>query len=183
MADQTTSNPQVLAYIESAPGRCWSFDDSSHALEQARNAVVPSRLEEDWRKTDPDAFPWNRLEEVESEKTRTDYSISAIGGGEATGLVPLEADIADRCRAMQMIAGDDYDAKFLYYHKALSRNAACFRIMKGFKGDPIELVQKASGSVLRQSSSSLEGIAALRACSSACALSSTLQQRPGADSI
>jgi len=44
-----------------------------------------------------------------------------------------------------MIAGDDYDAKFLYYHKALSHNAACYRVMKGFHGDPVELVQKASG--------------------------------------
>ena len=145
MADKTTANPSVLAYIESATGRCFSAKETEHALEQARNAAVPSKLEEDWRKTDPDAFPWDRLEGVDLVKTRTEYSISALGGGQATGLVPLEAEGEERCRAMQMIAGDDYDAKFLYYHKALSRNAACFRIMKGFKGDPIELVQKASG--------------------------------------
>jgi Fe-S cluster assembly protein SufD len=145
LADKTTANPQVLSYIESAEGSCWNTEESEHALEQARNAVVPSRLEEDWRKTDPDAFPWDRIEEVDLAKTRTEYSVSAIGGGEATGLVPLEADSADRCRAMQMIAGDDYDAKFLYYHKALNRNAACFRVMKGFRGDPIELVHKATG--------------------------------------
>lgn len=145
MADKTTANPQVQAYLKSAPGRCFTMEESEHALEQARNAVVPSKLEEDWRKTDPDAFPWDRLEEVDPTLTRTDVKISAIGGGQATGLVPLEAEGEDRCRAMQLIAGDDYDAKFLYYHKALSRSAVCFRVMKGFHGDPIELVQNASG--------------------------------------
>jgi Fe-S cluster assembly protein SufD len=145
LADKTTAKEQVLAYIEAAPGRLFTMQESEHALEQARNAAAPSRLEEDWRKTDPDVFPWNRLEEVDPAQTRTDVAVSAIGGGQATGLEPLEANGEERCRAMQMIAGDDYDAKFLYYHKALSRNAVCFRVMKGFKGDPVQLVQKATG--------------------------------------
>ena len=145
MADKTTAQEQVLAYIESAPGRSFSIEESMHALEQARAAAMPSKSEEDWRKTDPEAFPWDKLEDVDPARTRTDVAVAAIGGGQATGLIPLEADGGERCRAMQLIAGDDYDSKFLYYHKALSRNVVCFRVMKGFKGDPVELVQKATG--------------------------------------
>jgi Fe-S cluster assembly protein SufD len=138
-------NPQSLDFIRKAEGRCWDLAETEHALEQARSAPVPSRMEEDWRKTDPEAFPWSRLEEVGAARTKTAVTIKSLGEKQSTGLVPLEADQLSRCRDLQLISGDDYDAKFLYYHKAFSRNAVCFRALKNSHGDPVEIVQSASG--------------------------------------
>ncbi|MCX6601092.1 MAG: SufD family Fe-S cluster assembly protein [bacterium] len=144
MADPTTVHPQVLSFVRGGES-CFSPDDREHALDLARRAPVPSRFEEDWRRNDPDAFPWNRLEEVDAGFTRRDVRVQVLGHG-ASGLVPLEVEGTDRCRAMQLIAGDDYDAKFLYYHKALSRDPVCFRVMPKFRGGaPVELVQAGSG--------------------------------------
>jgi Fe-S cluster assembly protein SufD len=144
LADSTTVHPQVLSFVRGGES-CFSPDDREHALDLARRAPVPSRFEEDWRRNDPDAFPWNRLEEVDGERTRRDVRVQVLGHG-PSGLVPLEAEGTDRCRGMQLIAGDDYDAKFLYYHKALSRDPVCFRVMPKFRGgEPVELVQTASG--------------------------------------
>ena len=144
MANQTTVNPQVLSFVRGGES-CFPPDDREHALDLARRAPVPSRFEEDWRRNDPDAFPWNHIEEVDGERTRRDVHLQVLGHG-PSGLVPLEAQGTDRCRAMQLIAGDDYDAKFLYYHKALSRDPVCFCVMPKFRGgEAVELVQTASG--------------------------------------
>jgi Fe-S cluster assembly protein SufD len=144
LADPTTVNPQVSSFVRAGES-CFSPDEREHALELARRAPVPSRLEEDWRRNDPDGFPWNLLEEVDGELTRREVRVQVLGHG-PSGLVPLEAEGPDRCRDMQLIAGDDYDAKFLYYHKALARDAVCFRVLPKFRGgEPVELVQAASG--------------------------------------
>jgi Fe-S cluster assembly protein SufD len=145
LADHSTLNPLVIPFIEKAEGRLWSAEESAHSLEQARNAAVPSRLEEDWRKTDADAFPWDKLEDVDPARTKREVSVRSLGENDASGLIPLEADGGDAARQLHLIAGDDYDAKFLYYHKALSSSPVCFRMIKGFHGDPIEIVQRASG--------------------------------------
>jgi Fe-S cluster assembly protein SufD len=107
---------------------------------------VPSPLEEDWRKTDPDAFPFVRLEETDPERSRIEISLRDLSEGALPGLVPLTSvrDVP-MCRGLQAVPGDDYDAKFLYYHKAFSRTPACFRVPRGFRGDAVELVQRAVG--------------------------------------
>ncbi|RPH93051.1 hypothetical protein EHM69_11365 [candidate division KSB1 bacterium] len=143
MVDRTTAESSVAAYMRSVQ-KCWSSEESEHALELARSMPIPSRFEEDWRRTDPEEFPWNRLEEVDPQHTKLDVSLRASGAS-STGLVPLEVDGCARCRALHLIAGDDYDAKFLYYHKALNREPVCFRVMRDFRGDPVEIVQRASG--------------------------------------
>ncbi|MDD5088334.1 MAG: SufD family Fe-S cluster assembly protein [bacterium] len=145
MADTTTARGNLDLYLRETAGRCWSAGDLARALEQARQAAIPSRLEEDWRRTDPDEFPWDKLEQVDALNTVHDITLRALGSGEAAGIVPLEPRCEEHCRAMQVIAGDDYDAKFLYYHKALARDPVCFRVPKGFHGEPVELVQTAQG--------------------------------------
>jgi Fe-S cluster assembly protein SufD len=144
LADLTTLTAQVHSYITSAEGRLWDRDESERALEQARNAPMPSKLEEDWRKTDPEAFPWDRLEEVDAQRSKTDVTIQSLGG-ENSALEPLESARLEHCRDLQLISGDDYDAKFLYYHKALSRSPVCFRVLKNSGGGPVEITQRASG--------------------------------------
>jgi Fe-S cluster assembly protein SufD len=146
LADAPARTAPVLTYIRNSEGHCFGIEECEHALELARNTAVPSRLEEDWRRTDPDAFPWDRLEEVDPVRTKREILLRAMGGSAATGFEPLEMrDNGDRCRAMQIIAGDDYDAKFLYFHKALSQAPVCFRAVNSFRGEPVELLQKASG--------------------------------------
>jgi len=148
LADATTTRGNLDLYLRETAGHCWSASDLTRALEQARQAAIPSRLEEDWRRTDPDAFPWDKLEAVDALNTARDISLKALGSGETAGIVPLEPRCEEHCRAMQLIAGDDYDAKFLYYHKALARDPVCFRVPRGFKGEPVELVQIARGAGL-----------------------------------
>ncbi|MBU0508400.1 Fe-S cluster assembly protein SufD [bacterium] len=138
-------NENTALFLRETAGRCWSESDLARALEQARNAPIPSRLEEDWRRTDPEEFPWDKLEAVDVFNTTREISLKALGSGEVAGIVPLETRCDEHCRALQIIAGDDYDAKFLYYHKALGRDPVCFRVPKGFAGDPVELVQTARG--------------------------------------
>lgn len=145
MADATTSRENVEQFHRETAGRCWTAQDLSRALEQARAAAIPSRLEEDWRRTDPDAFPWDKLEAVDALNTVREITLRTLGSGEVAGIVPLEPRCEDYCRAMQVISGDDYDAKFLYYHKALARDPVCFRVPRGFNGEPVELVQTARG--------------------------------------
>jgi Fe-S cluster assembly protein SufD len=138
-------NPQALDFIRKAEGSSWTATEREHALEQALHAPVPSRLEEDWRKTDPEEFPWARLTEVDAATTRTDVAIRSLGASQSTGLVPLEADGSGTGRDLQLISGDDYDAKFLYFHKAFSRTSVAFRALKGSHGDPVEVIQLAAG--------------------------------------
>ena len=145
---ETRCHPQVASYIKAmSRTSLWTEQERTHALELAQNAPVPSRLEEDWRKTDPDAFPWNALENVHPEQTRTEVLLKSSKGGMTKGTAPLDLTGADaeRCRKMLLIAGDDYDAKFLYYHKALAQTPVCVRISQGHQDDAIEIVQRALG--------------------------------------
>ena len=144
MAEKLESS-RLHDFLNRAERRCFSAQDMEHALEKARAAAIPSTLEEDWRRTDPAEFPWDKLETVDANLTKRDVSVRALGGGEATGFVPLDVQCTDACRNMQLISGDDYDAKFLYYHKALNCDSQCFRAMKNYRGDPVEMVQRATG--------------------------------------
>ena len=145
---ETHYHPQVSSYLKAVSGNsCWNEDDRAHALELAQKAPLPSRLEEDWRKTDPEAFPWNQVEEVDPAQTRTDVVLRGLNGGSIAGISPLSRDgkDAERCRKLMLIAGDDYDAKFLYYHKALAQNPVGARIPPGYQEAPLEIIQRARG--------------------------------------
>jgi Fe-S cluster assembly protein SufD len=139
-------NALVPNYIEAISRQekepCATLEERIHALELARKASVPSVLEEDWRKTDPNGFPWDQIESVDSDQTSRQIQLKSFEGIQT--LEPQGKD-AGLVHDMLMISGDDYDAKFLYYHKALSRDAACLRVPKNFSGSPAELIQNASG--------------------------------------
>jgi Fe-S cluster assembly protein SufD len=145
---ETHYHPHVSTYLKTVSQTSyWTEEECAHALELAQKAPVPSRLEEDWRKTDPDAFPWNLIEEVNPSQTRTEAVLRGPNGDAPVEILPLsrgEAD-AERCRKMLLIAGDDYDAKFLYYHKALAQNPVGARIPQGYRDAPLEIVQRAHG--------------------------------------
>lgn len=144
MADTITIHPHLTDYLQNGE-RCFSTEEAEHALEQARRTAPPSRYEEDWRRNDPDAFPWDQTEHVDPKRTTHDVRLQVLGSS-SSGLIPLAADQPERAKSLQLISGDDYDAKFLYYHKALNRDPVCYRVMRGFRGeDPIEIVQRASG--------------------------------------
>jgi len=107
---ETHYHPQVSAYLKLVSGsKSWSEADRTHALDLAQKAAVPSRLEEDWRKTDPDAFPWSRIEEVDPERSQTIVTMRGLDGGETKGITALvsEGEEGERIRKMLMIAGDD----------------------------------------------------------------------------
>ena len=145
---ETQFRPQVSTYIKAmSTESMWTEQERAHALELAQKAPVPSRLEEDWRKTDPEAFPWGQVEDVDPVKTRTAVTLRGLTGGTINAITPLARDgrDAELCRKMLMIAGDDYDAKFLYYHKALAENSVCLRIPQGYQGDSLEIVQRSQG--------------------------------------
>jgi len=144
LADQLAPS-RLQAFVNMAERRCWTAEDMERALDMARAAPVPSKQHEDWRRTDPDEFPWNRLEAIDPVATQRDVQVRALGGGEATGFVPLDAHCGDACRDVQLVSHDDVDAKFLYYHQALGRDPVCFRTMKNYHGDPVEMVQTAFG--------------------------------------
>ena len=155
---ETQYRPQVSAYIKAvSASSLWSEQERTHALELAQKAPVPSKLEEDWRKTDPDAFPWARIEDVDPAKTRTEVTLRGLTGGSVEGIVPLARTgaEAERCRKMMMIAGDDYDAKFLYFHKALAQNSVSLRVPQGYQGDSLEIVQRSHGPGLAAFSSQI----------------------------
>jgi Fe-S cluster assembly protein SufD len=144
LADQLAPS-RLHSFLNMAERRCWTAEDMERALDLARSTPVPSKLHEDWRRTDPGAFPWDQLEAIDPVATRRDVHVRALGGGEATGFVPLDAHCTDECRHLQLVPEEDADAKFLYYHQALGRDPVCFRTMKGYRGDPVEMVQTASG--------------------------------------
>lgn len=143
---ETQIHPQTTGFIDSVQHPWWSAQQRLQTLEQARLAPVPSRLEEDWRKTDPDAFPWQRIEQVEAGRTSGLVAVQTLSGGEAdNAALMLRAQDAEQCRNLQVISGDDYDAKFLYYHKALCRQPVGLRIQRNWQGEPLELIQKVEG--------------------------------------
>ncbi len=145
---ETQYRPQVSAYLKAVSAASyWTEEERAHALELAQNVHAPSRFEEDWRKTDPDIFPWTRIEDVDPVRTRTEVSVRGVNGGSIEGIVTLTRDSADaeRCRKMFLIAGDDYDAKFLYFHKALAQNPVSLRVPHGYQGDSLELTHRSQG--------------------------------------
>ena len=86
---ETHYHPQISSYLKVVSGKSfWSEDEREHALDLAQKAPVPSRLEEDWRKTDPDAFPWNRVGDVDPELTKSDISFHELNGN-SVGKVTL----------------------------------------------------------------------------------------------
>ena len=108
MADTTVANALVNEFIDSLTvDGLWSSEDTLHALEMARSAPVPSRVEEEWRKTDPETFPWAEVEAVDPQRTRRELIVRPLGKGENTGLSPL-ASAADReaaPRRQQVVVG------------------------------------------------------------------------------
>jgi Fe-S cluster assembly protein SufD len=143
---ETQIHPQTSGFIESIAHPWWTVLQRLQALDHARLAAVPSRLEEDWRKTDPDLFPWARVEQVAAGRTTGTLSLRMASGGPVRGIQLADEETAgEHCRTLQMISGDDYDAKFLYYHKALCRQPVGFRVPTGWKGDALELLQSVAG--------------------------------------
>lgn len=145
---ETHYHPQVSTYLKAVSGTsCWTEEERAHALDLAQKAPVPSRMEEDWRKTDPEAFLWNRVEDVDPSQTRMEFVLCALKGDSLTGITPLsrDGDDAERCRKLLLIAGDDYDAKFLYYHKAFAQNPVCARVSQGYQAAPLEIIQRSHG--------------------------------------
>jgi FeS assembly protein SufD len=112
------------------------------ALESARAAARPAPFIEDWRKTNPDLFPWDQLEEFDSKTSRREVQVTDADSKRSIGPKVL----VDVMRDLMAIAGDDYDAKLLYYHKALNQTPAYIVAAKNSKPSPMEIIQKTSGS-------------------------------------
>ena len=144
-------NDTLPTYIESisrkAKEPCEALQERINLLELARKTNIPSPLEEDWRKTDPSAFPWDILEQTNSEKTQRSFSLQTLDGSDNKDLQTISVSglNPNHVHDLLMIAGDDFDAKFLYYHKAMRNNVVSLKIPKGFKGSPLELIQQSAG--------------------------------------
>lgn len=139
MADTSALEARVAEFIQSKENSLWTAEERLTALNRARTAPLPTVSEDEWRKTDPSGFPWGELEAVEVGKTcgHVDFNQDC----DAFRRVPADDRMKDLC----LIAGDDYDAKFLYYHKALSTYPLCFRVTADTEICGSELVQRAAG--------------------------------------
>jgi FeS assembly protein SufD len=126
----------------SASENIWTKDEQMQALESARAAARPAPFIEDWRKTNPDLFPWDQLEEFDSKTSRREVQVTDADSKRSIGPKVL----VDVMRDLMAIAGDDYDAKLLYYHKALNQTPAYIVAAKNSKPSPMEIIQKTSGS-------------------------------------
>jgi FeS assembly protein SufD len=136
---ETTLNPRVGTFVDAVRHPIWTTELRAQALEQARAAAIPARYEEDWRKTDPNGFPWARVEQVDPAGSRTDVRSNAPA--QLTGA----PDALETLRQLQRIPGDDFDAKFLYYHRALDRAPVILRVPSAWSGETIEIEQRATG--------------------------------------
>lgn len=118
----------------------WTKAELEQALEAARKTAKPAPYVEDWRKTNPDLFPWDRFE----DKPESDLREVTLHDPDSLVLFDW-GEYADTMRDMLAIAGDDYDAKFLHYHRAKSENPVCVVGKKNSTPRPVEILQKTGG--------------------------------------
>jgi Fe-S cluster assembly protein SufD len=117
----------------------WSKSDLEQALEAAENASKPVPYIEEWRKTNPDLFPWDRFD-------LPDTALRDVALNDPDSQVLFDwGEYSDVMQDMLSIAGDDYDAKFLHYHRAKSENPVCVVGKKNSKLQPVEILQKTDG--------------------------------------
>ncbi|MBK8129955.1 MAG: SufD family Fe-S cluster assembly protein [bacterium] len=114
-----------LEKISSGPSFLHS-DDRASDLGVARAAALPVADVEEWRKNKASAFPWSLVESAD-EHTRLDVSVTV-----RNGLTPdaLTATAQDREMFAPLLAiePDNFDGKFLHYHRALTPQPVCLRI-------------------------------------------------------
>lgn len=117
----------------------WSAAELEQALEAARNTAKPAPFIEDWRKTNPELFPWDRFESAEPRKRDVSLNdpnkLAAVADGKHTDLM----------KDMLTIAGDDYDAKFLHYHRAKADAPVCVIGTPDSQPQPVEITQTTTG--------------------------------------
>jgi Fe-S cluster assembly protein SufD len=118
----------------------WSKTDRAQAFEAAQKASRPKPYVEDWRKTNPDLFPWDRFE----DRSKENQHEVILKDPESLVLADL-GEYADQLRDMLSIAGDDYDAKFMQYHRALHSTPVCVVAKSNTKPEPVEILQKTTG--------------------------------------
>jgi len=131
-----------LEKISSGPS-LFSSDDRAQALNQARTAAVPARDVEEWRKNNPDKFLWNNVEAA-SDATRFETTVNVRSGLTQDALIASPKD-REMFAAMLNIDSDNFDAKFLHYHRALTSHPICLRIPANTTGVVIDLSHRHAG--------------------------------------
>ncbi|MCB9357940.1 MAG: SufD family Fe-S cluster assembly protein [Calditrichaeota bacterium] len=133
-----------MSYLEkiSAGPSVVAADDRSAFLSQAKNAALPAKDIEEWRKNDAEAFPWSVVENATPE-TRTETSINVRSGLTLDALLATPADFP-KFAAMLDFETNDMDARFLAYHCAMS-SPVCLRVPANTTGVVIDLVQNHTG--------------------------------------
>ncbi len=147
MAETRTQTLQ-MSYLEkiSSGHSLLSSDDRAQSLAQARAASTPAKDIEEWRKNNPDSFPWNDIESA-TDSTRFETSINVRSGLTQDALVATAND-RELFTSMLQIASDDFDSKFLHYHRALTAQPICLRIPANTTGVVIDLSHRHFGSGL-----------------------------------
>ncbi len=144
MAETLTQN-MLMSYIEkiSAGHSLLSSADRGQALGLARAVSTPAKDIEEWRKNNPDAFPWTGVEEA-TDATRFETSINVRSGLTQDALVASATD-RELFASMIAVAPDNFDAKFLNYNRALAPSPICLRIPANTTGVVIDLSHRHSG--------------------------------------
>lgn len=137
-----------MSYLEkiSAAPSLISSDERAAFLNSARDAALPSKDNEEWRKNSAEAFPWSRAEEA-AESTRFEASIVVRNGLTHDALIASPSD-REVFAAMLKFEAGDADAKFLNYHGALAAQPVCLRVPSSAKGVVIDLNHRHSGAGL-----------------------------------
>jgi len=122
----TTSLP--MNHLEHLAERHFLISQSDRAvdLESARSADLPAADIEEWRKNNAKTFPWDLVESADSQ-TRFESSVTVRGGLTPDALLATPAE-RDAFAPRLKIEADDFDHKFLYYHRALTAQPVCLRI-------------------------------------------------------
>ncbi len=147
MAETRTQN-LPMSYLEkiSAGHSLFSSDDRVQSLAQARAASTPAKDIEEWRKNNPDAFPWSKVESA-TDATRFETSINVRNGLTQDALVATAND-RELFTSMLQVEADNFDSKFLHYHRALTAQPICLRIPANTTGVVIDLSHRHFGAGL-----------------------------------
>ncbi|MBL0063395.1 MAG: hypothetical protein IPP40_18405 [bacterium] len=145
---ETRTQTLPMSYLEkiSAGHSLFSSDDRAQSLSQARAASTPAKDIEEWRKNNPDAFPWKNVE-LATDATRFETSINVRNGLTQDALVATAND-RELFTSMLQVEADNFDSKFLHYHRALTAQPICFAIPANTTGVVIDLSHRHFGSGL-----------------------------------
>ncbi len=120
-----------------------SSEQRASWIEQARATSLPARDNEEWRKNDPAAFPWQTAGSA-ADAAQIKSTLAVRSGLTQDALLATSAD-REAFAELLSYSSDDVDAKFLSYHRALTGQPLCLRVPASTTGVVIDLSHHYAG--------------------------------------